>query len=183
MSEHSHDNYERFEAMIAACFDGDKVTAGDRAELNAHLVTCASCRDSFELASRMEAALVSRRDDVPAVHDFLPAFAPARARDAARTHAHPRLITAFRAVMSPAGISIVLMIWAAMLGLRYRHAISEVFVWTSSDRFSALSQDASNLLLDVSRGDPYTLIAMYVALAVIVLGSTGAITLRYIRHN
>jgi len=183
MNEHSHDNCERFEAMIAVSFDGDEMTTSDRAELNLHLVTCASCRESFELASRMEAALVSRRDDVPAVDGFLPVFAPARARDTVSTHAHPRLIAAFRTLMSPAGVSIILMMWVAMLALRFRHEIAEVFAWTSSDRFSALGHDVSNLLLGVSRGDPYTLIAMYVALAVILLGSTGVITLRYIRHH
>jgi len=180
MSEHHNDNCERFEAMIAACFDGDDVSAGDRAGLNAHLATCASCRESFELSSRMEAALVSRRADVPAVDAFLPEFASGRA--AARTP-HPRLVAAFRAMMSPAGVSIILVFWLAMLGLRFRHAIGEVLVWTSSDRFSALSQDASNLLMSVSRGDPYTLGIMYVALTVVVLGSTGFITLRFIRHS
>jgi predicted anti-sigma-YlaC factor YlaD len=183
MNEHLHDNCERFEAMIAACFDGDDVSTGERAELNAHVASCVSCRESFELSSRMEAALVSRRAEVPAVDAFLPSFVPARAREAARLHAHPHLIRVFRAVMSPAGIAIILVTWAAMLGLRFRELIGKVFVWTSSDRFSALGHDITNLLLSVSRGDPYTLGIIYVALAVAVLGSTGAITLRYIRHS
>jgi hypothetical protein len=183
LHDHLHDHGERFETMIASWFDADGLSAGEREELTAHVATCASCRESFQLAAQMEAALVSRRDEVPAVDAFLPAFAPARVRDAVQQRAHPRLLAAFRALMSPAGVSIVLVLWAAMLALRFRHAIGEVFAWTSTDRFSALTNDISNLLLGVARGDALTLTAIYVTLALVVLGSTGFITLRYIRHS
>jgi anti-sigma factor RsiW len=181
MNQHSHDNCEHYEALIAASFDADGLAPNERKELDAHLAACASCRESFELSSRMEAALVSRRDDVPVVDSFLPHFAPATAL--APAHAHPRLLAAFRALMSPAGISIALTMWAAMLALYFRNQIAQVFVWTSSDRFSALGQDVSNLLVNVSRGDTLVLTGIYVAITVIVLGSMGAITLRYVRHS
>jgi Putative zinc-finger len=179
MNDRLENNCERFEAMIVAYFDADGVHTRESQELKAHLATCASCRESLEISSRMESALVSRRSEVPAVDAFLPAFARARAVSAA----HPRLVAAFRAVMSPAGIAIVLVFWSAMLALHFRHAIAEVFVWTSKDRFSALLSDMSNALLAVSGGDPYTLTAIYVALALLVLASTGAITMRYIRND
>ena len=183
MNENTHENCERFEALIAAWFDADPLSARERDELTTHVASCTSCRESFELASRMEAALVSRRDEVPAADAFLPAFAPARARVAVVRHAHPKLLAVFRTVMSPAGIAIMLTSWAAMLALHFRHALSEVFAFTASDRFAALSQDASNLLLNVSRGDTLVLTGIYVLLTMIVLGSMGAITLRYIRHS
>jgi hypothetical protein len=85
--------------------------------------------------------------------------------------------------MSPAGISITLMMWATLLALHFRSQISAVFVWTSSDRFSALGHDISNLLMGVARGDTLVLTGIYVALTVLVLGSMGLITLRYVRHS
>lgn len=181
MNDHLHKDCEHFEAMIAASFDADGIGNAEQQELAAHVATCASCRESHELSTRMEMALVARRSEIPAADAFLPGFAPARARGV--VHAHPRLLAAFRTIMSPAGIAIVLVLWSAMLALRYRHAISEVFAFTATDRFTAVWQDASNLLIGLSGGDAYTLTAIYVALALVVLGSTGAITLRYIRHS
>jgi anti-sigma factor RsiW len=181
MNDHLHKDCEHFEAMIAASFDADGIRATERQELAAHLATCASCRESHELSTRMETALVARRSEVPAAAAFLPRFAPERAR--VIVHAHPRLLAAFRTLMSPAGIGVVLVMWSAMLALRYRHAISEVFAFTETDRFAAVWRDASTLLIGLSGGDAYTLTAIYIALALAVLASTGAITLKYIRHS
>jgi hypothetical protein len=179
MNEHIHQNCERYEAMIAAWFDADDLSQGDRAGLTAHMESCASCRESFELSSRMEAALVSRRQEVPAVDSFLPVINAVRARAVS----HPKLLAVFRTLMSPVGISITLMMWATLLALHFRNQISQVFVWTSSDRFSALGNDISNLLVNVSRGDTLVLTGIYVVVTLLVLGSMGLITLRYVRHN
>ncbi len=185
MSNHVNENCERFEAMIVAWFDADELSPAQRGELNAHIPTCASCRESFEMTSRMEAALMARRSDVPAVDSFLPAFvsAPVGAVRPVGAVSHPKLLTAFRTLMSPAGISIMLMSWTAMLALHFRKQIGEVFVWTSSDRFSALGNDVANLLVTLSRGDTHVLTGIYVALTVVVLGSMGLITLRYVRNS
>lgn len=178
MNQHLNDSCERFEAMIAAWFDADGLSSAEREEVNTHNAGCTSCRESFELTSRMEAALVSRRNDIPAVDSFLPVIsAPAGAV------AHPKLLAVFRTIMSPAGISIMLMSWTAMLALHFKKQIGEVFVWTTSDRFSALGNDIANLLVTVSRGDTHILTGIYVAVTVVVLGSMGMITLRYIRHS
>jgi hypothetical protein len=182
MNERFRQNCDRFEAMIVEWFEANGLPAADKTELTAHLATCASCRESFELSARMEMALVARRTDIPAVDAFLPAFSPAHETAAAR-NAHSRLVDVFRTLMSPAGVSIMLVLWASMLALRFRNEIAEVFVWTSSDRFSALSHDVSNLLLSVSGDNVYTLSVMYLALAVLVLGSTSLIAVRFIRHH
>jgi predicted anti-sigma-YlaC factor YlaD len=178
MNEFNSTDCERIEAMMASWFDRDGLSADERGELTAHVAACASCRESFELARQMEDALVSRRDDVPAVDAFLPNIQPARAR-----FAHPRLVAAFRGMMSPAGIAVILVMWSTMLAFRFRESIAGVFELSSSERFTALFGDVSSLLLAVARGNEYTLIGIYVALTLIVLGSTGAITLRYIRHS
>lgn len=179
MNQHNHQDCERYEAMIAAHFDANGPAPRQHEELTAHLASCTSCRESFELSSHMEAALVSRRDEVPSVDAFLPVFTAA----AASEPAHSRLLSVFRALMSPAGISITLMMWAALFALYFRSQISRVFVWTSSDHFSALGHDISNLLVNVARGDTLVLTGIYVALTVLVLGSMGVITLRYVRHS
>jgi len=182
MNEFNHQDCERIETMMASWFDRDGLSATERGELTAHVATCASCRESFELAQQMENALVSRRDDVPAVDAFLPDvlhdIQPARAR-----LAQPRLVAAFRGMMSPAGIAIILVMWGTMLAFRFREPIAGVFELSTSERFSALYGDLSTLLMTVARGDAYTLVGIYVVLTLIVLGSTGAITLRYIRHS
>jgi len=186
MNEHGKD-CERFEAMVAAWFEPDTLSAREREELTAHVTACGSCRESLQLSQRMEEALVSRRAEVPAADSFLPDFAAMHARARAGAPAvrttHPRLVSVFRAVMSPAGVSITLVVWGALLALHFREQIARVFAWTASDRFSALFSDISNLLFNVGRGDAYTLAGIYVALAVVLLLSTGAITLRYIRHS
>ena len=185
MSNHLNQNCERFEAMIVAWFDADDLSSVERDEVKAHVAACGACHESFELASRMEAALVSRRDEIPAVDRFLPALAsaPVGAVRSIGAVSHPKLLAAFRALMSPAGISIMLMSWTAMLALHFRKQIGEVFVWTSSDRFSALGNDVANLLVTISRGDTHVLTGIYVAVTVVVLGSMGLITLRYVRNS
>ena len=190
MSNHRTHDCERFETMMASWFERDGLSAGERGELTTHVATCASCRESFEITQQMENALVSRRDDVPAVDSFLPdvlpdflpgvfhEIQPARARVA-----HPKLIAAFRTMMSPEGIAITLVMWGTMLAFRFRESIANVFQLSSSERFSALFGDVSNLLMTAAGGDAYTLIGIYVVVTLLVLGSMSAITLRYIRHS
>jgi len=177
MSEHLNQNCERFEAMTGDWFDGS-LPAAEQRDLSAHLSGCASCRESFELSSRIEEGLVSRRSLVPPVDSFLPAIAPAPARAL-----HPHLVRVFRVVMSPAGIAAVLVMWVAMLTLHYRDPIGAWLTRFSTERIGVVSQNITSALIELSRGDVLTLSAIYVALALAVLASTGAITLRYIRNS
>ena len=180
MNERCHD-HERYDALMASWFDEDGLSAADREALTAHVAVCASCRESFELASRMESALVSRSSELPSLDGLLPAIEPVSAPS--RVWSHPRLVTLFRAVMSPAGIAIILIGWSAMLALRFRAPIASALEASSSQKFTALYRDLSSLLVMVSRGDETTLIAIYAVVTALVLFSTGAITLRYIRHS
>jgi hypothetical protein len=175
--KHPHD-CERFETMMASWFDDDAITASDRDALTAHIASCVSCRESFELSAQMEQALVSRSSLVPAVDGFLPAFAPAHS-----PFEHPRLVAVFRAMMSPAGIAIALVMWSTLLTLHFREPIASALIRVSPDRFTIWLQSFSGSLINAAGGDAYTLIAIYVAVALAVLASTGAITLKYIRHS
>jgi hypothetical protein len=176
MSEHLG-HCERFEAMMEGWFDGS-LPECDRRDLSAHVATCASCRESFELSARMEHALASRRFEVPTFAAFLPRVAatPVRA-------SHGRLVAAFRVLMSPAGIGAVLVIWVALLTLRFSDVIGGALTRFSEERLMVFSRHASDALLDLAGGNAYTLIAVYALLALALLASTGAITLRYIRHS
>ena len=178
MNDPRTNDCERFEAMMVAWFDEHDLTASDRQALTAHLAGCPSCRESFELSGQMEEALVSRRAEVPAVDAFMPALSAAPA-----PAVHPGLLAVFRAILSPAGISIILVMWSTMLTFRYRDAIASALEWKFSPRLSTFGGDVSGFLLSATGGDSYVLIAIYVVLTLILLGSTGAITMKYIRHS
>jgi len=187
MNQHPPDNCARIEALLPSYVEGD-LTADDAAAVRSHVESCAACRESYAAFATIEGALVSRRSEVPAVDSFLPDLAAVRAQAhgrevAASAPAHSRLVSIFRTMMSVPGIAIILVVWSAMFLLRFRHTVGEMFSWTSVDRLSAFSDRISGALVGVSGGDPYALIAIYLALALLVLGSTGAITLRFIRHS
>jgi hypothetical protein len=178
MNEPRSHTCEHFEAMMASWHEPDALSASDRDALTAHIATCAACRESFELGARMEEALVSRSAQVPAVEAFLPVFEPRREH-----LGHPWLIGVFRTLMSPVAVGIVLTLWGALLMAHFRHDIARALGLSSVERFSAPYHDFARFLLTVSGGSEYTLIAIYVAIAGFLLWSTGAITLRYIRHS
>src|SRR5262245_50519815 len=105
MNQRFDQNCERFEAMIPEWFEGTLVSS-QREELTVHMASCASCRESFALTSAIENELVARRSLVPSFESFMPAMAESTA-----TAVHPRLLRVFRTVMSPAGISIAIIMW------------------------------------------------------------------------
>ena len=163
------------EDQLNGSADGS-LAASERAAVESHLAACASCRESFELAAEMERALVSRSAQVPPAGAFLPAL-PAHT-----TVAHPRLVEIFRTMMSPAGIAIILVVWSTMFAFRFREPVARSLEGLSG-RFTAFSDGISSSLLGAASGDAYTLVAVYVVLALVLLGSTGAITLRYLRQS
>jgi hypothetical protein len=177
MNDYSKSNCERVEAMMGDWLD-QSLSAGDRRAVSDHLATCASCRESVELASRIESALVARSEEIPAVDAFLPPIAGAPHRVM-----HPQLVRAFRVVMSPAGVAALLVVWIAMLTLRFREPIAAWITSFPTERVETFMLGIQTALLDVSGGNMLTLITIYAALAVFVLASTGAITLRYIRNS
>jgi len=180
---HTPNNCDTIEALLAAFAEQGSLSADDGATVSAHLKTCASCRESSAAFARIEEALALRRSEVPAVDAFLPDFAGLRApvRENATGPAHSRLTRYFRAMMTVPGIAIILIVWVAMFLLRFRDAVGEVFTWTSLDRLSAMTGEISSALVGVAGGDAYVLTAIYLALTLLVLGSAGAITMKFVR--
>jgi anti-sigma factor RsiW len=169
---------ERIEALLPA-FVSREIAPGDAAMVAAHVDSCAACREALAAFAVLEESLVSRRSEVPAVDAFLPRLAPARAP----AHARGPVLRVFRAVMSLPGISILLTMWAAMFALSFRTSLaSDLSRYSSLERWKALTDFATRHLTGVTGDNPWTLTAVYVALTLAILGSMGAMTLRYVRR-
>lgn len=73
---------DRFEHMLPALLDGD-LGRDDEAAVQAHLASCASCREVLGELRALEDALLSRRDAVPSSEAFIRGvFAAAAERSA-----------------------------------------------------------------------------------------------------
>lgn len=181
MNQQARQNCERIEALLPSYVEGG-LGAADEAVVRSHIETCDACRASLVTFAMIEESLVSRRAEVPPAEQFMPDFAAARA-PVSRAHPHPRLVGALRTMMSVPGVSIILVMWSAMFLLRFRDTVGRAFSWTSLDRLSAFTREVQNVLVGVSGDNPWTLTAIYAALTLALLASTGAITLRYIRQS
>jgi anti-sigma factor RsiW len=165
---------ERFEAKLPLLV-AHELSAGDAAAVSAHLEACPRCRESLAAFASLEQALQSRRDLVPPLDAFLPAMAPARARAGVLTRC-------FRAVMSVPGVAIVLVMWGALLFARYSDRLTEDAVHKPVlERMTAAAQRGLDVIVAAAGGDAWTLTAVYGALAIAVIVSAGALTVRLVR--
>jgi anti-sigma factor RsiW len=194
MNPNTPQNCERIEALLPAFVEGG-LAADDAAVVRAHVGSCAACGEALAAFTALEATLVSRRDEVPPAASFIPDLSALRAPGAAasrgrvdavsgprRAYAHPRLVWALRGMVSVPGVAIILVIWSTLLLYHFRDAVGEALAFSSLERLQVLTARISATLLAVSGGDAWTLSAIYGAIALFVLGSTGIITLRYVRH-
>jgi hypothetical protein len=150
----------------------------------AHVDSCARCRESLAAFLSLEEALVSRRDEVPPFERFLPDVALSRP-----VGAQPSLLLRFfRVVMSVPGLAVVLVVWGTLFAGRYRDRLADdVLATTSPERWGAFGRvvDFCNwigaTLMNLARGDEWTLIAIYATVTIAVLASASAVTLRMVR--
>jgi len=173
MNRFENMNCERIETMLPAFVERD-LAGEDAAVVSMHLETCASCREALAVFVSLETALVARRDEVPALDGYLPAIAVARER---------RLwIRGIRLVTSVPGVAIVLVMWATFLVSHYSNRIeSNAAVKTSLERLTAFSKRGLDAMVAAAGGDAWTLTAVYGALAIGVIVSAGALTMRLVR--
>ena len=170
---------ERIEALLPALVDGS-LTGDDAAMVTSHVDSCAACRESLAAFAVLEQSLVSRRAEVPPVDSFLPDLAAARVPAA---HRHSPVLTVFRAAMSLPGISILLVMWGTMFALSFRtNLANDISRYSSLDRWRALTTLATQQLTNVTGDNVWVLTAVYLTLTLAILGSMGAMTLRYIRR-
>lgn len=169
---------ERIEALLPSLVEGTLV-ADDAAVVASHIESCAACRESLSAFVALEKSLVLRRDDVPSVEGFLPELAPSH--QAAR--AHSRVVKIFRVVMSAPGISILLVMWSTMLAFAFRSNVADdVTRWSSLERWQVLTGGATQFLMSVTGDRVWVLAAVYGGLTILILGSMGAMTLKFIRR-
>jgi predicted anti-sigma-YlaC factor YlaD len=167
---------ERIEAKLPL-FVARELSADEAASVSAHLDACPQCREALTAFASIEQALVARRDEVPAIDAFLPDLRAAgfRARRSI-------LIRGFRAVMSVPGVAIVLVMWGALLIGRYSDRLTgEATQKTMLERLTAVAKQGLDAMVAAAGGDAWTLTAVYGALAIGVIVSAGALTMRLVR--
>lgn len=170
---------ERIEALLPALVEGS-LSGDDAAMVTSHVDSCASCRESLAAFAMLEQTLVARRAEVPAVDSFLPNLAAARVPAA---HRHSPLFRVFRAAMSVPGISILLVMWGTMFALSFRtNLANDISRYSSLERWKALVLFTTAQITNLTGNNVWTLTAVYAALTLAILGSMGAMTLRYIRR-
>jgi len=169
---------ERIEAMLPL-FVARDLSADEAALVSSHLDSCEHCREALAAYTALEAALVVRRDQVPSVDAFLPDMRAARAGLRARSSV---LIRCFRAATSIPGVAIVLVMWATLLVARYNNRwAGDIAQTTSLERTSAFAKRGLDAIVAAAGGDAWTLTAVYGALAIGVIVSAGALTMRLVR--
>lgn len=168
---------ERIEAKLPL-FAARELSNGEAASVSAHLDACPRCREALASFVAIEQALVARRDEVPAIDAFLPDLRAAgfRAR-------RGLLIRSFRAIMSVPGVAIVLVMWGGLLFGRYSDRLmGQGTDKTVLERLTAMAQRGLDAMVAAAGGDAWTLTAVYGALAIAVIVSAGAMTMRFVRH-
>jgi anti-sigma factor RsiW len=178
MSSFHDTDCARIEAMLPA-FVAHELVGDERTEVAKHLESCARCREALAALAAIEATLVARRDEIPSVDAFLPdrfaAHSPASAR-------RPVLVKVFRAVMSTPGIAILLVMWSALLIAHFQGRVASGIEGTTVfDRMQAFGKRGIDAMVAAAGGDTGTLTAVYGALAIAVIVSAGALTVRFVR--
>ncbi len=170
---------ERVEAMLPL-FVARELPADESAAVSSHVNGCERCREALAAYTALETVLVARRAEVPPVDGFLPDLRAARASMRARTS---WALRGFRAVMSVPGVASMLVVWGALLVARYNTQITnDVAQKSTLERIPALVKHGIDAMVSAAGGDAWTLTAVYGALAIGVIVSAGALTMRLVRE-
>lgn len=176
MNRFSSMECERVEAMLPL-FVARELSTDEAAAVSSHLDACERCREAVVAYTALEATLLARRDEVPSVDAFLPDLRAAGVRVRRSI-----FIRTFRAAMSVPGVAIVLVMWATLLVARYNDKLTgDITRTTSLERLTALAKRGLDGMVAAAGGDAWTLTAVYGALAIGVIVSAGALTMRLVR--
>jgi predicted anti-sigma-YlaC factor YlaD len=167
---------ERIEAMLPA-FVGHDVGAEESAAVAAHVDSCERCRESLAAFVLLEQTLVARRSEVPPVDEFLPELRTATARVRSGF-----VVRCLRAITSVPGVAIVLVMWAVLLVGHFNDRIAlRIADHALAERVTAFVKHGLDAMVGVAGGDVWTLTAVYGALAIGLIVSAGALTMRFVR--
>lgn len=169
---------EQIESLLPSYVEGTLDDA-DAAAVRMHVESCATCRESLVTFTVLEQSLVSRRDQVPPLERFLPDLATAGVPGAAHVS---RLMRAFRSMMSLPGVATLLVVWAGLFAFAFREKIGAAIMAATPDRLTVFQDHLTSALVTAADGNAWTLLAVSILVSVLIVLSTGAMTLRYIRH-
>jgi len=168
---------ERIEAMLPA-FVGRDLGADEAAAVAAHIDSCERCREALAAFAALEQVLVARRSEVPPVDGFLPDLRTARASRGRSGF----LVRGLRLATSVPGVAIVLVMWAVLLIGRFNDRIALAIAdHALAGRVTAFAKQGIDAMVGVAGGDVWTLTAVYGALAIGLIVSAGALTVRLVR--
>jgi predicted anti-sigma-YlaC factor YlaD len=174
-----NDGCTHIESLLPA-FAGQDLGAEDAARVRAHLESCEACRASLASFTALEASLMARRSEVPAVDAYLPKFAAAHAA-AAASH-RSRLVRVFRSVMTIPGVAIMLAMWAGLLAFNFRVPIGEALSLSTPDNLTGGIGRLADFLVLLTGGNNWLLIGITTLVAIAIAASTSAMTLRFVRR-
>lgn len=171
---------EKVEALLPA-FVSEELPADEAANVRTHVESCATCRESLAAFSSLEQSLVTRRHEIPAVASYLPAIAPALAP--APVFVHARLVRMFRGLMSLPGVSIMLTMWATLFALWFSPSVAgDISRYSSLERWQAVAGVVVKFLTRALGDNVWVMVAAYGMVALVILGSLGSITYRFVRR-
>ena len=172
MNQFKEMDCERVEAMLPA-FAGHDLGGAEAASVAAHIDSCDRCRESLAAFALLEQTLVARRSEVPPVDGFLPHLKTARVRSGF-------WVRCFRLATSVPGVAIVLVMWAVLLLGRFSDRLG-IADHALAGRLTAFVKNGVGVMMSVAGGDVWTLTAVYGALAIGLIVSAGALTMRLVR--
>jgi len=170
-----HMDCEHIEEQLPA-FVEHELSPKEASLVRAHVESCPRCREALQTFVAMEQSLATRRAEVPPFETFLPpALAPSRW--------HPSIfLRSLRALTSVPGMAIVLVMWGGFLIARYSDRLTGgVMEKTTIERLTAFAKRGIDAIVGAAGGDMATLTAVYGALAIAVIVSAGALTIRFVR--
>jgi predicted anti-sigma-YlaC factor YlaD len=163
----------RVEALLPG-YVARELGADESSAVATHVESCARCREALASLAAIEATLVARRDQIPPADAFLGWALAAVSR--ARRPAYAKVL---RAAVSVPGSAILLVTWASFLIARYQsRALGDTAAF---ERVSGFAKRGLDAIVAVAGGDAVTLTAVYGALAIAVIVSAGALTVRFVR--
>lgn len=167
---------ERIEAILPAFVEHD-LGAEEAAVVATHVESCERCRESLAAFVSLEQTLVARRSEVPPVDGFLPEL-----RTATVGVRSGFWVRCLRATTSVPGVAIVLVMWAVLLVGRFNDRIAlGIADHAPAERLTAFVEHGLDTMVGVAGGDVWALTAVYGALAIGLIVSAGALTMRLVR--
>lgn len=172
-------NCDRFEELLPAYAEDDLV-AKEKAEVDAHLDTCESCRESLAFFADLESSLVARRA-------LRPSDAAVAALVTGRLGLGRRKSFRFAGVLSsvPAAISTVLVVLGVVL-FAFRGAVAQMVSRAGEIRYNddfrrEVVDGVSSMLGSASAVSELTWTIMYLGVFALILLTGSWMVLKHVR--